>query len=86
VHRHHVVDAAAGVVSRAAEGWIASLADLRPPDAAVAAGGGPAWAAALELALMLARVPAEGAETREGHDVDRPGWMEAYYATARGPA
>jgi hypothetical protein len=35
---------------------------------------------------MLARVPAEGAETREGHDVDRPGWMEAYYATARGPA
>jgi fructoselysine-6-P-deglycase FrlB-like protein len=37
--------------------------------AAVVAGGGPAWAAALELALMLkevARIPAEGVETREG--------------------
>jgi fructoselysine-6-P-deglycase FrlB-like protein len=160
-----VVDAAVAVAAQAvasAESWIASLADLQPPDAAVVAGGGPAWAAALELALMLkevARVPAEGAETREGatssmfglgpgqlmvsldpaddrlgqecmrlcaaagattlrlpdvagadarlallstlpqstalaavlalkagHDVDRPGWMEAYYATARGPA
>jgi glucosamine 6-phosphate synthetase-like amidotransferase/phosphosugar isomerase protein len=32
-------------------------------------GGGPRWAAALELALMLkeiSRVPAEGVETREG--------------------
>jgi glutamine---fructose-6-phosphate transaminase (isomerizing) len=39
------------------------------PTAAVAAGGGVAWAAALELALMLkeiARIPAEGVETREG--------------------
>jgi fructoselysine-6-P-deglycase FrlB-like protein len=39
------------------------------PPAAIAAGGGPAWAAALELALMLkevARIPAEGVETREG--------------------
>ena len=39
------------------------------PSAAVVVGGGPAWAAALELALMLkeiARIPAEGVETREG--------------------
>ena len=39
------------------------------PAAAVAMGGGPRWAAALELALMLkeiSRVPAEGVETREG--------------------
>jgi hypothetical protein len=45
----------------------ASAASL--PAAAVAAGGGVAWAAALELALMLkeiARIPAEGVETREG--------------------
>jgi fructoselysine-6-P-deglycase FrlB-like protein len=37
--------------------------------AAVAFGTGPAWAAALEAALLLkevARVPAEGVETREG--------------------
>jgi fructoselysine-6-P-deglycase FrlB-like protein len=40
-----------------------------PPAAAIAMGGGPRWAAALELALMLkeiSRVPAEGVETREG--------------------
>jgi glutamine---fructose-6-phosphate transaminase (isomerizing) len=39
------------------------------PPAAVVVGGGPAWAAAMELALMLkeiARIPAEGVETREG--------------------
>jgi fructoselysine-6-P-deglycase FrlB-like protein len=54
----------------AAESWAPeALADRTPPAAAVAAGGGTAWAAALELALMLkeiARVPAEGVETREG--------------------
>ena len=41
----------------------------RPPPAAVVFGSGPAWAAALEAALLLkevARIPAEGAETREG--------------------
>jgi fructoselysine-6-P-deglycase FrlB-like protein len=63
------VDAAARAVSEA-ESWArSSLGEVRPPTAAVAAGGGPAWAAALELALMLkeiARVPAEGVETREG--------------------
>jgi fructoselysine-6-P-deglycase FrlB-like protein len=39
------------------------------PVAAASFGGGPAWAAALETALLLkeiARIPAEGAETREG--------------------
>ena len=39
------------------------------PSAAVVVGGGTAWAAALELALMLkevSRIPAEGVETREG--------------------
>jgi fructoselysine-6-P-deglycase FrlB-like protein len=160
-----VVDGAGAVAAQAvaaAERWIASLAGVQPPTAAVVAGGGPAWAAALELALMLkevTRVPAEGVETREGatssmfglgpghlmvsldaaddplgqeamrlcaaagattlrlpvvpavdarlallsllphsaalaadlalkagHDVDRPGWTEAYYATARAPA
>jgi fructoselysine-6-P-deglycase FrlB-like protein len=53
-----------------AEGWAPEALEGRtPPLAAVAAGGGTAWAAALELALMLkeiARVPAEGVETREG--------------------
>lgn len=51
-----------------AEAW---LDDLMPPDptAAVVLGSGPAWAAALEGALLLkevAGVPAEGVETREG--------------------
>jgi fructoselysine-6-P-deglycase FrlB-like protein len=63
------VDAAAGAVADA-EAWAPeALGRLERPAAAVAVGGGPAWAAALELALMLkeiARVPAEGVETREG--------------------
>jgi fructoselysine-6-P-deglycase FrlB-like protein len=62
-------DAAARAVADA-EAWArAELEDVRPPVAAVAVGGGPAWAAALELALMLkevSRMPAEGVETREG--------------------
>ena len=62
--------AAAGAAVAEAEGWGAErLSGLDRPTAAVAAGGGPAWAAALELALMLkevARIPAEGVETREG--------------------
>jgi fructoselysine-6-P-deglycase FrlB-like protein len=43
--------------------------ELGTPPAAVVAGGGTGWAAALELALMLkevSRIPAEGVETREG--------------------
>jgi fructoselysine-6-P-deglycase FrlB-like protein len=54
----------------ATEAWAgAALAGLPVPSAAVVVGGGAAWAAALELALMLkeiTRVPAEGVETREG--------------------
>jgi glutamine---fructose-6-phosphate transaminase (isomerizing) len=59
-------DAAARAVA-GAEAWRHGLTG--PPAAAVVAGGGTAWAAALELALMLkeiARIPAEGTETREG--------------------
>jgi fructoselysine-6-P-deglycase FrlB-like protein len=40
-----------------------------PPPAGIVVGGGPAWAAAMELALMLkevSRIPAVGVETREG--------------------
>ncbi len=54
----------------AAEAWASDeVAQIDRPLAAVAAGGGTAWAAALELALMLkevSRIPAEGVETREG--------------------
>jgi fructoselysine-6-P-deglycase FrlB-like protein len=58
-------DAAEQAVAEA-EAW---APDVGSPPAAIAVGGGPAWAAALELALMLkeiARIPAEGVETREG--------------------
>jgi glucosamine 6-phosphate synthetase-like amidotransferase/phosphosugar isomerase protein len=62
--------AAAALAVAAAEDWAPdALAGRERPVAAVAAGGGTAWAAALELALMLkeiARLPAEGVETREG--------------------
>jgi glucosamine--fructose-6-phosphate aminotransferase (isomerizing) len=60
-------DAAARAVDDA-EAWAPRITDALPP-AAVAVGGGTAWAAALELALMLkeiSRIPAEGVETREG--------------------
>jgi fructoselysine-6-P-deglycase FrlB-like protein len=63
-----VVEAAAQAVAEA-ETWAASLSGLGSPPAAIAVGGGAAWAAALELALMLkeiSRIPAEGVETREG--------------------
>jgi fructoselysine-6-P-deglycase FrlB-like protein len=52
------------------ERWFGeSLMDMPTPSAAIAFGTGPAWAAALEDALLvkeIARVPCEGAETREG--------------------
>jgi fructoselysine-6-P-deglycase FrlB-like protein len=64
-----VVDAAAQAVDEA-EAWATDALDgLGSPAAAIAVGGGAAWAAALELALMLkeiSRIPAEGVETREG--------------------
>jgi fructoselysine-6-P-deglycase FrlB-like protein len=76
-------DAAAHAVSEAEQWAEERLAALGPPardaaprdtanagpPAAIAVGGGTAWAAALELALMLkeiSRIPAEGVETREG--------------------
>jgi fructoselysine-6-P-deglycase FrlB-like protein len=50
--------------------WAAEAAvEADAPSAAVAFGSGPAWAAALEAALLLKEVagtPAEGLETREG--------------------
>jgi fructoselysine-6-P-deglycase FrlB-like protein len=52
----------------AARAWVDDVRVDDPP-AAVAFGSGPAWAAALEAALLLkevAAVPAEGVETREG--------------------
>jgi glucosamine 6-phosphate synthetase-like amidotransferase/phosphosugar isomerase protein len=59
------------VVARAcgeAEGWVGAL-PVADAEAAVVFGTGPAWAGALEGALLLkevAAVPAEGVETREG--------------------
>jgi fructoselysine-6-P-deglycase FrlB-like protein len=53
----------------AAARWVQGLAPLDAPAAAVAFGSGPAWAAALEAALLIkevALVPCEGVETREG--------------------
>ena len=61
-------EAAARAV-RDAESWAVDAGDAELPAAAVVVGGGTAWAAALELALMLkeiSRIPAEGVETREG--------------------
>jgi glucosamine 6-phosphate synthetase-like amidotransferase/phosphosugar isomerase protein len=56
-------------IARAPAWVLDSLAEVPEPAAAVAFGSGPGWAAALEAALLLkevARVPAEGVETREG--------------------
>jgi fructoselysine-6-P-deglycase FrlB-like protein len=50
-----------------ARGWVADVEGFDAP-VAVAFGSGPAWAAALEAALLLkevAGIPAEGVETRE---------------------
>ena len=50
--------------------WAESAFDATElPVAAASFGGGPAWSSALETALLLkeiSRIPAEGAETREG--------------------
>jgi fructoselysine-6-P-deglycase FrlB-like protein len=54
---------------KAALALAAGLTAPEPPRAAIAFGSGFAWPAALETALLLkevARVPAEGLETREG--------------------
>lgn len=61
---------AVGGSTEVAPGWASTFADaLGRPTAAVAFGSGSGWAAALEAALLLkevARIPAEGVETREG--------------------
>ena len=57
-----------GLVARTAAETESWLPPLERPEAAVCGGHGAAWAGALELALLLkeiARVPAEGLETRE---------------------
>ena len=49
--------------------WCDSLPDVETPTAVITYGTGPAWAAALESALLIkevARIPCEGVETREG--------------------
>jgi fructoselysine-6-P-deglycase FrlB-like protein len=51
-----------------ARSWVDAVGEL-DPEVAIVFGGGPAWAAALEAALLLkevAGIPAEGVETREG--------------------
>jgi fructoselysine-6-P-deglycase FrlB-like protein len=61
-------DAAAAAVEAAAR-WAPQGLDGSSPPAAIAFGAGPAWAAALEAALVLAEiamVPAQGMEVREG--------------------
>jgi fructoselysine-6-P-deglycase FrlB-like protein len=63
-----VADACRHAVSAAME-WSDSLADVETPTAAITYGTGPAWAAALENALLvkeIAKIPCEGVETREG--------------------
>jgi fructoselysine-6-P-deglycase FrlB-like protein len=66
------VAAAPQQAARALDGvaaWAEALAPLGDLRAAVAFGSGPAWAAALEAALLVkevALVPCEGVETREG--------------------
>ena len=66
------VDSAADAYAAAlatAESWIGEVAGIDPPPVAAVASTGPGWAAALEAALLIkevARVPAEGVETREG--------------------
>lgn len=63
---------APGAVATACEQatqWVEELGAAATPAAGVVFGSGPAWAAALEGALLLkevAGVPSEGVETREG--------------------
>jgi fructoselysine-6-P-deglycase FrlB-like protein len=63
-----VAGACRDAVSAATE-WSDSLAAVQTPTAVITYGTGPAWAAALENALLvkeIARLPCEGVETREG--------------------
>ena len=66
--------------------WAAgALASITTPPAAVVFGTGPAWAAALEGALLLkevARIPSEGTETREGATTAMTGLLPAHLAVS----
>lgn len=65
-------------------GWVEeTVADVRLPPAAVAFGTGPAWAAALEAALLLkevSRLPSEGCESREGATTAMTGMVRGHLA------
>jgi glucosamine--fructose-6-phosphate aminotransferase (isomerizing) len=75
------VPAACGRAIVATSEWSDSLADIETPTAAITYGTGPAWAAALESALLLkevARIPCEGVETREGATAAMTGLMQGH--------
>ena len=83
------VDALSATIGDA-EAWAEeTLPSLGAPAAAIAAGGGTAWAAAMELALMLkevSRIPAEGVETREGATSAMFGLAEGHLMVSLDPA
>src|SRR4051812_15242054 len=81
----------AAVAVEAARGWPEDAGELGA-EAAVAFGSGPAWAGALEAALLLkevACIPAGGVETREGATSAmmalRPGRLALSLPTAADP-
>lgn len=62
-----------------------AFATITTPPAAVVFGTGPAWAGALEGALLLkevARIPAEGSETREGATTAMTGLLPPHLAVS----
>jgi fructoselysine-6-P-deglycase FrlB-like protein len=80
-----LLDAVPGHVAATAAAVEAWLPAIERPEAAVCAGHGTAWAGALELALLLkeiARVPAEGLETREAATSALTGMHERCLAVA----
>jgi fructoselysine-6-P-deglycase FrlB-like protein len=82
-------DALRASLDRAEPGATGQLAALPPPTAAIAFGTGVGWAAALEAALLLkevARVPAEGAETREGGTSSMYGLRAGHLVLSIGPS
>jgi fructoselysine-6-P-deglycase FrlB-like protein len=79
----------AGAVAAAAPWAAAEIDALRRPVAAVALGGGLGWPAAMETALLLkevARIPAEGAETREGATSSMYGMSMDHLVLTIGPS
>lgn len=86
---HAELAAIPAVVERSlhlARGWVEEMvADLLVPPATVAFGTGPAWAAALEAALLLkevSRLPSEGCETREGATTAMTGMLPGHLAVS----